>query len=468
MYCMSCGQVAMETTRICPTCGHRRFAAKPPPAPRGVRVPPAPEGLPIVAASTAKFCVQCSTAVLHAMRICPACGGRAFGAAPLSLPSVPPVLPSSPPLAPAPSRSWVQRGPLLALAVFCVLYGFGHLGESMRSVTGASRNVISIPGPGASIPGLSTRRTTVPANSNGIAFAAGVMLCLAGLLALNRATPGQPREGGLVDRGLARIGVFGARTIGAVPAVVALGAMVWLGYLAIARTDVHWSADAAAEAFKREVSGFDLAVTGNVMYARASEGSVVHMAHFTPALVRALDRVEFGVGGRVRASEYPLPGVVPLLAFAGLAGFAFVNRRRGTWRPVSSEEPDTMAARAFLLFALVNLYVVAWIVSGQSGVMFGKDSLHPDWIIPMLSLAPAGVAVIAVIHRKIEANQLPYATRRNWLSLYFAISLASPLWTYYFTDIEPGSPALLWLLAYTAAGAACWLAIEPDPQEVRS
>jgi len=124
-----------------------------------------------------------------------------------------------------------------------------------------------------------------------------------------------------------------------------------------------------------------------------------------------------------------------------------------------------MAARAFLLFALLNLYVVTWIVLGQGGgVVFADENLRPIGIGWVLMMLIAGLSAVAVIHRKVEANRLPHVTRASWLSLFFAVSLAAPLWTYYFSDIELGSPALLWLLAYTAAGSCCWLAIDPDPQ----
>jgi hypothetical protein len=416
-----------------------------------------------------KFCVQCSKAVLPGMLICPGCGGRAFGAAPRPAgPAVPRVPLMPPAIVTTQSRSWRTRGPLLALAVFCLLAGIGALFESARSVTSIATAPAFTPDAGGGLVDLSTRTLRTAASPlNGINFAAGLMLCLAGLLALNRAMPGTSRDGGAVDRGLARISVLGGRgPAAAVPALIALVSVVWLGYLLAARTDVHWSPTAAAEAFKRDVPSYDLAVTGHVMYARAFKGPVTHVAHFTPALVRALDRAQIGgIGGRIRKSEYPLPGVVPLLTFAGLAVFAFLKRRRGTWRPVSPGGPDTMAARAFLLFALLNLYVVTWIVLGQGGgVVFADVNLRPVGVGWVLFMLIAGFSAVAVIHRKVEANRLPYAARASWLSLFFAVSLAAPLWAYYFSDIELGSPALLWLLAYAAAGSLCWLAIDPDSQ----
>ena len=368
----------------------------------------------------------------------------------------------------APSRSWVVRGPLLVLAVVCLLGGVGYLADSARTVITASTNTISIAGPGASIPGLSSRLRKSAATTNGINFAAGVMLCLAGLLALNRGMPGTSRGGGAVDRGLARVGGFGVQAAGvAVPALLILTTVVWLGYLLVARTNVHWDATAAAAAFKRDVAGYDLAVTGNVMYARAIKGPVVHMAAFTPALVRALDRAQVGVGGLVRPREYPLPGVVPVLVLAGVAAVAFVKRRRGSWRPVSPGAPDTMAARAFLVFALLNLYVVVWIVSGQRGVFFREDILHPEWVGMAITLLLAGLGAIAALHRKIEANGLPYATRAGWLFLFFAVSLAAPCGAT--TSRIPTRPLQFcsgcWRTPRPAPPAE--LTMNPDPQGAR-
>jgi hypothetical protein len=373
----------------------------------------------------------------------------------------------------APQRSpgghvfgYVRRAMLLLLAGVCLLGGIGFLGNSARH---AVHPVVS--NTGAAFFGSRLRMVTEAAQTNGMNFALGLSLVAGGLLALNRAT--RPRDGGHgpLDRLLVRhwkssvVRGRAARPITAIALLLVTAG--WLSYQSVARTRFHFSAADAAEAFKREAN-FNLFVTGNLMYGVAEDGETTHVARFTPALVRALNRNETSAYGPVRPHEYPLPGMLPVAVLAVLAGFAYWRRQRSGGVRTGSDEPDTFTARSLLIFGLVNGYVVVWLVLGQRDSLFMDTRffqagvIDPDGLVNAAILLVAGLAVLVMVCSKIEARLLPLAARLGWNWIYFATSLAMVAWSYGFSNAAHGSPALLWILLYLATGALCWLTIYPE------
>lgn len=363
----------------------------------------------------------------------------------------------------------VRRGGLLLLAALCLLGGVAFVANSARTI---ERPVATTTQLGPELLGTRMKLQSEAAQTNGMDFALGINLVASGLLALNRGLRRRDGSGGPIDQMLALRWAFGkvpgdaAWPLAAVILfVIATG---WLGYQALARTQFHFSPAVAAEAFRKDAN-FNLYLTGNLIYGVTADGKTTHIAHFTPMMVRALDRNQTSVFSPLRPREYPLPGVLPVAVLLTLA-FVALQRKRREARVQQGEpqQPDIATARALLIFGLVNLYVVAWLALGQRNSLFMDTRffqagvIDPDGLVNAMLLLVASGAVLAVVYRKIEEKRLPLATRLGWTWFYFAASLSAVAWSYGFSNAAPGSPVLLWILLYLAAGALCWFTIHPE------
>ena len=154
---------------------------------------------------------------------------------------------------------YVGSGFLLVLAVSCLLIGIAFLDQSISAVIEPRAETI---GPR----GVLDASLRVAQELNGMNFAVGIGLLAVGLLGLNRSLRRSGASEGPIDRLMGRRWVFG-KTLGAAswpaaPAALFAVAAAWLCYQSLIRTQFHFSAPAAVEAFKD--------VNGELGYPRGS------------------------------------------------------------------------------------------------------------------------------------------------------------------------------------------------------
>jgi hypothetical protein len=349
-----------------------------------------------------------------------------------------------------------RRVLLAALALVCVVFGIGYLADSAQSRLDMHVNIVpGLRGPGLRLPDtVHTVRQTHMRKENGINFAVGLGLLFAGLLAANRATKRRNTDAGAIDR---LAGPLGGSPLWVAPLIVMAVAGGWFAYRLVAQTEFHWTAKSAASAFA-DVGGYRLAETGDFIYGAKWDSKTTHVAYFTPALVRELRRAHVSVGGHDRPVEYPMPGFLPIMMLAALAGYVVWRRRYSA--SAAQPYPGADMRHPFLAFGLINLYVMLWLVSAQSGVLFGND-VNPEWLVPAVLISIATFSALAALWHKAEAATLGIDALAGWMSAFFLAALLPVAWTYYFSDVAPESPVLLWFLLYLTVAGACWSAILP-------
>ncbi len=189
---------------------------------------------------------------------------------------------------------------------------------------------------------------------------------MAGLLAINRGSRRSKDAPGLIDNFAGWIGGKGLWQI--VAGASALGAFAHVREPAISRTHCGPRAGhggAAVSAFQHDVGPLDIVVNSDWIYGVSSDGQTTHIARFSPTLYRAMDHAGIDIGIVKYPMQFPVPGALPILLLIGLCAVAmFAGRTR--------DNPWT--ARSFLGFALLNLYVVFWLVSAQIGLR------NPRWL----------------------------------------------------------------------------------------
>jgi hypothetical protein len=330
-----------------------------------------------------------------------------------------------------------------------MLQGAGNLSESAETRALPNARAIAIE-EAILLPSF----RTVASRLNGINFAAGTSMMLVGLLALNRGLRRDRGSPGPVDRALGLLSQGGDVRQGtwhALAVVAVAASLVSFTYLAANRIVVHWNDDEAVAAFKANTSGSFLIVNGNFVYGSSHDERAVHVARFTPALVRACDRANLGIGGPlVRDFEYPIPGVLPLVLLAGLCAAVL-------WRPPASERRrQRRVGDALLALGLLHLYVVLWLTSAQAGILIFKRSVDPDWLAPALLLFGSQAVVVVAVRDRLSST-LPSPQRAAWVGLWFLVALVVLPWGYHFSDTSSISPATLWLLLYLGLVGVFWL-----------
>lgn len=289
---------------------------------------------------------------------------------------------------------------------------------------------------------------------SGLHFAAGMSLVLLALLAINRGSRPAGDEPGLIDTFAGWIG--GKRLWQFIAGAGTLGALAVFGSLYFAHTAVYWDTTEAVSAFQHDVAPLEIFVDGEWVYGISPDGETTHIARFTPTLYRAMDRAGIQIGEFKYPMQFPVPGGLPILLLIGLCALAIFARRDGP--------PDRWVARCFLGFALLNLYVVFWLVSAQTGLEF-KYGLKPDWIAAALPLVVGQLIIVASVYNRLRAQILPARQRRGWIALYWATSLAMLPWAYCFSEASARGPALIWIALYIGLGAALWFLILHRPME---
>jgi hypothetical protein len=332
------------------------------------------------------------------------------------------------------SRSLWWRTPYFIVALLLLANGVAWLFDSAQSPLLLSGMAISDVG-----------------ETSGLHFAAGVSLILLALLAINRGSRHVGDGTGLFDRFAGWIG--GKRLWQFIAGAGALGALAVFGSLTFAHAAVHWNTAEAVSAFQHDVAPLEIFVDGEWVYGISPDGETTHIARFTPTLYRAMDRAGIQIGEFKYPMQFPVPGGLPILLLIGLCALALFARRDDHW-----------IARCFLGFALLNLYVVFWLVSAQTGLEM-KYGLKPDWIAAALPLVAGQLVIIASIYNRLREQVLPARQLRGWIALYWATSLAMLPWAYCFSEASARGPALIWIALYIGLGAALWFLILRRPME---
>jgi hypothetical protein len=281
---------------------------------------------------------------------------------------------------------------------------------------------------------------------NGVMVAGFLTMAFSSILLLNRLF--QRRVGfgilGPMDRLLAALSRSRVRLGQFIPFLLPAALMVFafnciVSYIA---TPIHFHLD-AREAVRQfsaaSIRGWDLSQTGPFVFGEGIGGQV-RVALLTPSLVRELNRNGMRIGGKVGPREYPIPGALPLAGMAGLSLWVLLGRHPRT-------------RHAILAFIILNGYVVAWLVSAQSGVMGINGDVDFQWVFHFVPFAFAAIVVTTVILRKVQDNGLPLDARQGWTSLFLLAGAAMPLASYLLANATKGSPAGLWVFVYTALSA---------------
>jgi hypothetical protein len=201
-------------------------------------------------------------------------------------------------------------------------------------------------------------------------------------------------------------------------------------------------------AFKTEVGPLDIYVNGDWIYGISPDGSMSHVAPFSPVLYRAMDRANINIGDLKYPFEFPIPGFLPILILIGLCAAAL-------WRREKSDAPGIWTARYFLAFALLQLYVVLWLLSANAGLQT-RLGYNPDWMGPALFLLVSQLVLVASVYDRLKGNVLPASQQWAWIGAYFATSLAMLPWAYRFSEATLRAPALLWISLYLGFAALLW------------
>lgn len=294
---------------------------------------------------------------------------------------------------------------------------------------------------------------------NGVCVVGFLVMALATLLLFNRLL--RRRDGtGPVDRALVAVaghrGQFGRLSSFLVPVVVVLAMLGWGVHIVATPTRFHLDASAAIKGFEADqVHGWDLAQTGPFVFGQGATGAV-QIAVLTPSLVREMNRHGVQIGGREGPREYQIPGLLPLALMAALSLVGF-SRWRSPTRHHDVERSAGLRARVLAAFGIRHLYVVAWLVSAQAGALDRDGRADLLWIVHLLPFVVASMAVLAVIHHKLENLDLPRAATQGWAGLFFLVSTAMPAGNYWLANAAVGSPAALWVCVYTELSALVWL-----------
>jgi hypothetical protein len=278
---------------------------------------------------------------------------------------------------------------------------------------------------------------------NGVGVAGFITMALATLLLANRLF--RRRAGtGPVDRllaALARRRCKATRILPfLLPAALMVFALAWIASYFSAPVRFHFNArEAVRQLSTAGIRGWDLSQTGPFVFGEGVGGQV-KVARLTPSLVRELNRNGMRIGGKEGPREYQMPGALPLVLMAALIAFALLGRR-------------TRVRCTLLPFGILNGYVVGWLVSSQAGVLDGDGTVNLFWMIHFGPFGAAALAVLAVIHYKVETLDLPVESRQGWMSLFLLAGAAMPLGSYFLSNASKGSPAALWVFLYAALSA---------------
>jgi hypothetical protein len=332
----------------------------------------------------------------------------------------------------------------------------------MYEVTGGALHLLQwpvtarLPRGGAALGGMVTPVHLVaqPHPLNGLMLAAGALKLMAGVALANsvlrRADGSTP-----IDRFVARWLTWEGSSVRQRPQLPAVAMMAGLLLVAtllhdiVGRTVFYGSPEDAGKAFAA-ISHVDVVQTVSLAYVVDDQG-VRHVTWLTPGFIRAAEAngVRFGVWDR--PNDFPIPGLLPIIALLALA----------IWQ-LRQPRSAAVAARSVLGFGIVSLYVVVWIGVVESGVLF-RDLLivDPDVLGTTIELLLAGGLGLGLVHRRVERGQAPQAALEFWVALLFAAFYVALVLEYVDGPTRPGSPGKLWVLAYGVAGALCLIAATP-------
>jgi hypothetical protein len=502
-YCDNCNRKLLVTIKIC-ACGNRSFRSErltksgtlpnfltplidamrrsiavltpsSKTAPGGQPIQARGNPAPATAAAKQAYhhCNYCNRKLLATIKICP-CGSRSFRNEPTATATIwprfimpwidvlrrwtvvvlpwPKTAPGAHPVQAGGGANFMsrpralggfERAGLYIVAITCLVMGLLLIMDSHHQST--YRFI-------AFYPYAHSEPETIVSKYNGANFASGLALIFAGLLALNRGSKRQNQDEGVIDRRVAWAGLLRSPVI---PVLLMAITGIWFGYRLLVQTKIHWTPTDAAAVFRNDVA-YRIYVTGGMMYGVSIDGTTTHVAHLTPALMRAIYRsgLNPALSGETSANaEYPLPGVLPLLALIVIAVAVYWQSKQ------PARAPPTPALTVLTAFGLMNLYVVWWLVSAQEGVLDGDEKtswVNPDWGTSTVLLLVPALCTLAAMRRKILQTTLRRAVRVGWLGSYFLAALAPLAWSYRYSNATPGSPALLWILLYLACAGLCW------------
>jgi hypothetical protein len=313
--------------------------------------------------------------------------------------------------------------------------------------------------------GGKTVRRAYQSPLNGVSVSGFVTMALTTLLLVNHLFRRGPAPGP-VDRLLAKAADSRRKLPRVVPflapavlMVFAVGCLV--NYLS---APVHFRVDprsAIQQLSIDQIMGRDLSQTGSFIFGKGIGGAVT-VTVLTPSLVREMNRKGVKISVREGPLEYQIPGARPLVLLVALILLA-VCGRCGQIFGWHTHRSIFRGSLAVLAFGILTGYVVAWLVSSQAGVLTKDGDVNALWMVQFVPFAVAGIAVLAVIHRKVENLDLPAEARLGCLVLFITAGAVIPLGSYFLSDASSGSLAALWVFVYAGLSALLGLLVRVDP-----
>lgn len=319
----------------------------------------------------------------------------------------------------------LKKAGLWLLVVLLAVQALGYFFESTRTLI--------IPHTSYSGAGYtSSRLAEQAARGNGLNFLAGLSFLWLALRVGNGATRRPEGGPGGVDRLLGRISASDSRPARWFPLALSLVCFGAAAILFTSHLSVHTTADAAARAFDSDVDALSIQVNGHYVYGVSRDESVLHVAAFTPALLRSFRAADLPIGQTIPDVEFPVPGLLPLLI---LAGAILLWTLRPKWRP-----------RLLVLVSLASGYVLLWLASADSMVtIFDAYTVNPEWFVNALVIAGTLLSLLAVVSRN-----------KDWFGLYCLGVLLALAWSYRYSGATPLALTLFWLLPFAALLCLFW------------
>ena len=206
--------------------------------------------------------------------------------------------------------------------------------------------------------------------------------------------------------------------------------------------------------------------SNGLLFARGKD-HVSHIMRITPDLVRELERANIDVTqARTDPSELPVPGFLPFLLLLVTALWQFANKEAiyrnfktelaKDWQDLLWRETRLAQRNLVTAFGLVNLYVVIWLVSGESGIYTSHGTIHPLWLANMTFLLFCSLGMLYATVRTVEDPRYPLAVRAGWGGIFFGLNIVTLVLIMTQSGSSLGNPAYCWINLWMLTAAVCW------------